>query len=296
MTWNFASVNEVIKGAHSYSYDMPDNVKFHFDKFKKKRDETIVRLNGAYERNWQKEGIDLVHGTAKFTAQQEIEVDLQDGSGKTSFTAKHICVATGGYPLIPDITGAEYGITSDGFFEIEHLPKKIAIVGAGYIAVEMAGMLNAIGVEVHMFIRGDTFLRAFDPMIQQTMTKTYEDAGVIIHKNFGGFLRIERLDLENKPYNGPSPHKRLHITDNEGKVWDFNELLWAIGRVPELADLMIDVPGIKLTSKGHIAVDEFQNTNVEGIYALGDVTGQAELTPGKPLPNFSMERKGIGGS
>jgi glutathione reductase (NADPH) len=293
MTWNFASVNEVIKGAHSYSYDMPENIKFHFDKFKKKRDEAIIRLNGVYERNWQKEGIDLVHGTAKFTAQKEIEVDLLDGSGKTSFTAKHICIATGGYPLIPGIAGAEYGITSDGFFEIEHLPKKIAIVGAGYIAVEMAGMLNAIGVEVHMFIRGNTFLRSFDPMIQQTMTKTYEDAGVTIHKNYGGLLKIERLDLDTKPYHGPSPHKRLRITDNEGKVWEFNELLWAIGRIPQLAELMIDVPGIKLTSTGHIAVDEFQNTNVEGIYALGDVTGQAELTPGKPLSKFITGRTGM---
>lgn len=142
-----------------------------------------------------------------------------------------------------------------------------------------------------MFIRGETFLRSFDPMIQETMTKAYEDAGVIIRKNFKGFKRIERLDKSSttiqdgdaheKRTDGPSPSKQLRIHDNEGQVHDFDELLWAIGRAPEIQDLNLDVPGLELTKTGHIAVDEFQNTNIEGIYALGDVTGQAELTPGK---------------
>lgn len=282
-------MNETLKGAHNYFYEIPD-VKFHFDKFKKRRDESILRLNGVYERNWTREGIDLVHGTARFIGQKEIEVDLQDGSGKSTFTANHILIATGGYPLLPGIVGAEHGITSDGFFDMEYLPQKIAVVGAGYIAVELAGVLNAIGVEVHMFLRGDTFLRTFDPMIQETMTKAYEDAGVIIHKRYPGFKRIERLDrspasvadgeAHEKRADGPSPDKHLRITDNEGQIYDFNELLWAIGRAPETQDLHLDVPGIQLSKTGHIAVDEFQNTNIPGIYALGDVTGQAELTPG----------------
>ncbi|ORY14152.1 glutathione reductase [Clohesyomyces aquaticus] len=290
MTWYFASVNETLKGAVNYFYDVPDNIKFHFDKFKKRRDESILRLNGAYERNWSREGIDLVHGTAKFTAEKEIEVDMQDGSGKASFTAPHILIATGGHPVIPEgIDGAEHGITSDGFFDIEYLPKKMAVVGAGYIAVEMAGMLNAIGVEVHMFLRGETFLRTFDPMVQDTMTKAYGDAGVIIHKGYPGFKKVERLDqvspsvpdanAHERWADGPSPNKQLRITDNQGQTFECNELLWAIGRAPEVAPLALDVPGIQLTGRGHIAVDEFQNTNVGGIYALGDVTGQSELTP-----------------
>lgn len=267
-------------------------MKFHFDKFKRRRDESILRLNGAYERNWTREGIELVHGTATFTGQKEIEVDLQDGSGKAKYTADHILIATGGYPIIPrDVEGAEHGITSDGFFDIDHLPRSIAIVGAGYIAVELAGVLNAIGVEVHMFIRGSTFLRTFDPMIQETMTKAYEDAGVIIHKTYKGFHKVERLDpppplatessTHEKRGFGPSPAKQLRITDKEGQTYEFNELLWAIGRAPEIADLHLEVPGIQLSKTGHIAVGGFQNTNVPGIYALGDVTGQAELTPGK---------------
>jgi glutathione reductase (NADPH) len=90
-----ASVNEVLKGAKNYFYDVPENANFRFDQFKKKRDEVILRLNGAYERNWNREGIELVHGTARFTSEKEIEVDLQDGSGKAAFTAKHILIATG---------------------------------------------------------------------------------------------------------------------------------------------------------------------------------------------------------
>lgn len=121
------------------------------------------------------------------------ETDERYGSGKARYAAKHICIASGGYPIVPkDIPGAEFGITNEGFFDIEILPSKIAIVGAGYIAVEMAGMLNAIGVEVHMFIRGETFLRTFDPMVQDVMTKRYEAVGVKIHRGSKGF-RSESL-------------------------------------------------------------------------------------------------------
>jgi glutathione reductase (NADPH) len=95
MTWYMASVNEVLKGGKNYFYDIPENIKFHFDRFKKKRDESILRLNGAYERNWSREGIDLVHGTARFIGQKEIQVDLQDGSGKANYTAPNILIATG---------------------------------------------------------------------------------------------------------------------------------------------------------------------------------------------------------
>ena len=185
-----------------------------------------------------------------------------------------VCISTGGYPIVPaDIPGASYGITNDGFFALDVLPKKIAVVGAGYIAVEMAGMLNAVGVEVHMFIRGTTFLRTFDPMIQNTMTKRYEDVGVIIHKGYQGFASVESIGVEGG-------EKLLRLTEKNGDVMEFGELLWAVGRAPETASLKLDVAGVNLGSKGHIAVDKFQNTSAEGIYALGDVTGQLELTPG----------------
>jgi glutathione reductase (NADPH) len=274
MTWMFASVNEMLKDGVHYGYKIPKDIPFSFAEFVAKRDARIKVLNKAYETNWAKEGIDLVHGTATFISPKELEVELEDGSGKARFTAPHICIATGSHPIRPKgIKGSEYGITSDEFFSITELPKKVAFVGAGYIAVELAGVMNAIGVETHMFIRGNTFLRNFDPMVQETMTKHYEDAGIIIHKGHKGFKEIVQVS------DGKGSEKVLKLISNDGSEIEVNELLWAIGRGPEIKDLDPEKIGVKLNSKGHIAVDEFQNTSVEGIYALGDVTGQAELTP-----------------
>lgn len=147
-------------------------------------------------------------------------------------------------------------------------------MGAGYIAVEMAGMLNAIGVEVHMFIRGETFLRSFDPMVQETMTERYESVGVKIHTGYKGFEKVERIS------EGKGDEKLLKLHLGGGETMEVNELLWAVGRKPETESLGLEKVGVKIGEKGYIEVDKFQNTNIDGIYALGDVTGQLELTPG----------------
>lgn len=275
MTWNFASMAEALRDSKEYGYATPDKIPFSFSAFKKKRDAHIARLNHAYEVNWSRDGITLIHGTAKFLSPSEIEVDLKDQSGKARYTAKHICITTGGYPIVPEIPGAEFGITNDGCFELEELPKKIAVVGAGYIAVEMAGMLNAVGVEVHMFIRGDVFLRNFDPMVQKTMTERYEAVGVKIHKNYEGIESVERISDEI----GTDKILRLHL--RSGETMEVNELLWAVGRKAETEKLDLVKAGVNVGEKGYIEVDKFQNTSAPGVYALGDVTGQLELTPGK---------------
>ncbi|MCJ1265211.1 Glutathione reductase [Lobaria immixta] len=273
MTWNFASISETLKDGVHYGYDIPKYTPFNFAEFKSKRHANIKNLNNAYERNWKRENIELVRGNATFKSENELEVELQDG-GKANYTAPHILIATGGHPTKPEgIKGAEYGITSDEFFDIEELPKKIAFVGAGYIAVELAGVMNAIGVETHMFIRGERFLRNFDPMIQETLTKRYEDAGVKIHRNHKGFKEVVSLK------DGKGNEKLLKLIGNDGATIEVNELLWAIGRAAETETLNPAKVGVKKTSKGHVEVDSYQNTSVNGIYALGDVTGQAELTP-----------------
>ena len=263
----------MLKDGVNYGYDIPKDITFDYAGFKRKRDDKIKGLNAAYERNWSKEHIDLVQGTATFVNEKEIEVFITGGD-KAVYTAPHILIATGGYPIVPDgIPGAELGITSDGFFDIDDLPKKMAFAGAGYIAVELAGVMNAIGVETHMFIRGNTFLRDFDPMIQETLTQRYIDAGVIIHKNYKGFKEVVRLR------EGKGEEKLLKLIGTDGEEFEVNELLWAIGRAPEIKRLDPAKIGVRQGAKGHIVVDEFQNTNIDGIYALGDVTGQAELTP-----------------
>ena len=130
-----------------------------------------------------------------------------------------------------------------------------------------------MGVDVHMFIRGDTFLRTFDPMIQETMTKRYTDVGITIHKNYPGISKIEKVS------SGAGNDKVLHVWVG-GEKFVFNELLWAVGRVPETESLDLQVAGVKTGERGLITVDGWQNTSAEGVYALGDVTGQMELTPG----------------
>jgi glutathione reductase (NADPH) len=292
ITYNAASVREMLHNGKAYGYDIPSGISFDFAHFKTLRDAAVNRNSKSYETNWAKEGIELVKGVATFTGPKSLSVALSSGTETRTFSAPHILIATGGYPILPsNVEGASHGITSDGFFDIEVLPKKIAVVGAGYIAVEMAGIMNALGVEVHMFIRGKTLLRKFDTMVQDTITKRYEDFGVIIHKE-NGIEKVERLDTPSSELVGtknetrgtpPSPSKRLRVTTKDGQVLDVDEVLWAVGRAPETKDLKAESIGVKFTEKGYVAVDEFQNTSVEGIYALGDVTGQVELTPGNIL-------------
>lgn len=208
-------------------------------------------LNGAYETNWAKEGIELIHGTATFVSEHELEVKPKDGGEIFRVTAPHITIATGSFPSKPaDIKGAEYGITSDEYFLIKHLPKKMIFVGAGYIAVELAGVMNAIGVESHLLIRGNTFLRKFDPMIQETMTKHYEDIGVKVHRNHPGIKEV--IQLNPGAEDGSDPReKKLKVVMNDGSEMEVNEVLWAIGRGPEDRGLGLDKINIERNKKGH---------------------------------------------
>lgn len=200
----------------------------------------------------------------------EAEIVRDDGSKETVRAGK-ILLATGGHPNIPPYPGAELGITSDGFFDLEKQPKRVALVGAGYIAVEMAGMFHHLGSETHLFIRHPTFLRTFDPMIQERIVSEYERQGIVIHKN------SSQSKLEKLP---DGDWKRLHYKDDQGEqTLDVDCLLWAIGRSPEIEDLGLDSAGVKTDEKGYIIADDYQNTNVDGIYSLGDVCGKIELTP-----------------
>lgn len=187
--------------------------------------------------------------------------------------AKKILVAVGGDPTVfPEIPGAEHGVNSDGFFDIAELPKKVALIGAGYIAVEFAGMFNALGVETHLFIRQDTFLRSFDPMVQEAIVAEYERLGVKLHKKSSP-KKVE------KGSNGKLTIHYKDKTEEEGVLKDVDHLIWAIGRTPLTKNIGLEEAGVKLDDKGYIKVDDYQNSSVDNIYALGDVTGQVELTP-----------------
>lgn len=228
------------------------------------------RLNGIYDKNLANDKVEWLHGRAHLLSKNEAEVVLDDGS-KQNIRAKKILLATGGHPNIPkNIPGAEHGITSDGFFDLEKRPNKVALVGAGYIAVEMAGMFHHLGSETHLFIRHDKFLRTFDPMIQDKIMTEYERQGLIIHRN-SSQSKLEKTEKGLK----------LHYSDSTTKegTLDLDTLLWAIGRAPEVEDLGLQKAGVKQNERGQIIADEYQNTNIENIYSLGDVSGKVELTP-----------------
>lgn len=272
LTWHAASVAETLHDARSFGFSVSETKPFDWAYFKGKRDAFIKRLNGIYEKNLGNDKVEYIHGRAHLTGKNEAEVVLDDGS-KQTIKAKKILLATGGHPTIPqNIPGSEYGTDSDGFFDIETLPKKVALVGAGYIAVEFAGIFNALGVETHLFIRQDRFLRTFDPLIQDAIFAEYERVGVHIHKN----------SSQSKVEKDASGKLTLHYKDSttgEGKLSAVDHLIWAIGRSPEVEGLGLEKAGVKQNGKGQIITDEYQNTNVENIYSLGDVVGKIELTP-----------------
>ncbi|UNI19973.1 Glutathione-disulfide reductase [Purpureocillium takamizusanense] len=272
VTFNAAAIAEAIHDSKAYGFSVQQTAPFDWTTFKHKRDAYVKRLNGIYERNLNNDKVEYLHGWGKLVSKNQVEVTLDDGS-KVLVNAKKILVAVGGRPSSPPkIPGAEFGINSDGFFEIEKQPKKVAIVGAGYIAVEFAGMFNALGTETHLIIRHNTFLRHFDPMIQESVTKEYERLGVHLHKN-SNTTKVE------KDANGKLTVTYKDDSGHESSVSDVDELIWAVGRVPETSGIGLEEAGVKLNEKGFVVVDEYQNSSVDNIYALGDVTGQVELTP-----------------
>jgi glutathione reductase (NADPH) len=260
-----------MREAKAYGFSFEETAPFNWALFKSKRDAYVKRLNGIYEKNLANDKVEYIHGRASIKSKNEVEVTLDNGD-KQTIKASKILIAVGGHPAKPtNIPGAELGTDSDGFFEIETQPKKVAIIGAGYIAVEFAGMFHALGTETHLFIRNDTFLRTFDPMVQEKVVAEYERQGIHIHKN----------SSQSKVEDVGNGVKRIHYKDSKGEgTLDIDNVIWAIGRAPETEGLGLEKIGIETDDKGHIKVDKFQNTNVDNVYALGDVCDRGfELTP-----------------
>ncbi|KAM3449898.1 hypothetical protein MY3296_006508 [Beauveria thailandica] len=272
VTFNAAAIAETIHDAKAYGFSIQQSAPFDWNTFKNKRDAYVKRLNGIYERNLGNDKVEYLHGSGRLVSKNQVEVTLDDNS-KVLVNAKKILVAVGGKPTEPpSIPGAELGINSDGFFDIDTQPKKVAIVGAGYIAVEFAGMFNSLGTETHLFIRHDTFLRHFDPMIQETVTKEYERLGVKLHKKTNA-TKIE------KGANGKLSVTYKDNAGNETTLSDVDHLIWAVGRTPETRGIGLEEAGVKINDAGYVEVDEYQNSSVDNIYSLGDATGKVELTP-----------------
>lgn len=239
---------------------------FDWANMKTKRDAYIKRLNGIYERNLGNAKVDHVQGIAKLVAKDKIEVAGQ------VYTGKHVLVAPGGTPTVPDLPGMEHVIDSDGFFKLEQQPKKVAVVGAGYIAVELAGIFNVLKSDTTLFCRFDQVLRKFDPIVRDLVNEEMEKAGV-------NFVRNSRAVRVEKQDNGKLTYV-VTVDGEEQKFTDFDSIVYAIGRSPRTKDLGLEEVGVKLAEGGFIEVDAQENTSVAGVYAIGDATVTGwELTP-----------------
>lgn len=279
--WHAADMREALSNSAEYGFGTEDGKPVHdippfqWRYFTEKREAYVRRLNGIYDRNVAKDGVEYLSGHAELIGNGQVKVTMRNDDGtfqKEShvISADQICIATGGRPTIPsddEIPGASLGIDSDGFFELREQPKRVAVVGAGYIAVELAGVFNTLGTETHLLIRHDKFLRPFDPIISDTLQDYMGKTGLKVHQK----TNIKKVTGTK---GGP-----LTIETDQGETLEVDCLLWAVGRRPNTDNLGLESAGVKTDKKGNIIVDQYQNTNVKGITALGDVAGKALLTP-----------------
>jgi glutathione reductase (NADPH) len=225
------------------------------------RDAYVQRLNGIYAANIERRGITHLRNSARFGDAQTVV------AGDKLLAAPNVVIATGGRPTVPDLPGAELGLTSDGFFELERRPRTIAIIGSGYVAVELAGIFAALGTRVTLAIRYDYVLRSFEAMLAVALMKQMREDG------------IEIVDHAVPAQIRETPdHHELWTAD--GRILGpFDCVLWAIGRKPAVEELDLAKAGVRQYDDGYIIADRYQETSARGIFAIGDVTGQAALTP-----------------
>jgi len=247
---------------HAADYGFDLEVKGHdWAGLKRRRDAYVKRLNGIYENLLDKSGVDYIDGSAGFIDEHTVAV------GDTEYTADRIVIATGGRPGVPDIPGAELGITSDDFFELEERPQRVLVAGSGYISVELAGVFNALGSDVGLLIRKDGVVRSFDEMLGSELMAAMRADGIRVT------TRVIPRALE-KTDDGIVFHAE------DGRTFGpVDCVLWAIGRDPNTTGLQLENTSIVTDNWGFIPVDTYQQTNVEHIFGLGDVTGRPALTP-----------------
>ena len=259
--WFGAGIAHTLEDAAAYGFRIGDT-RFDWAELKASRDAYVRGINDWYHTYLSDSNIDEIVGEARFVDKRTIEVAGQH------YSADHIVIAPGGAPTIPDTEGAEFGISSDGFFALEQLPRRTAVVGSGYIAVELAGMLNALGSDVTMLLRREHLLRTFDATLRENLMEEMLGDGIDILAR----TQVKKVLRE-------SDGSLCIECENGQRLEGFDELIWAIGRYPLTRQLNLEAAGVAVDDRGYIPTDKFQQTNVEAIYAVGDVTGQPQLTP-----------------
>ncbi|BBP44359.1 glutathione-disulfide reductase [Thiosulfativibrio zosterae] len=260
--WFGAHIAEALRDAKDFGFE--HEVKgFDWAKLVKNREQYISNITTWYDGYMKDKNVDVLNGWGSLIDAHTVSVD-----GK-HYTAETIVIAPGGKPLIPnEVDGGELGITSDGFFALTEQPKKVAVIGSGYIAVELAGVLQALGTDTSLLSRKDLVLRGFDDMIRETLTDAMIESG--IHKEY--HFKVKRL------YRAADGTLTVESEDGQ-HLEGYDQVIWAVGRETLTEPLALEKVGLSVNGKGFIEVDEFHKTAVDNIYAIGDVTGQPQLTP-----------------
>jgi glutathione reductase (NADPH) len=260
LMWTAATLGHALEDARGYGFDVA--VHGHdWARLKAARDEYVLRLNGIYAANLEKRKVAWLKGAARFLDAHTLSV------GDEIVTAPHIVIATGGRPTLPDLPGAALGISSDGFFELPARPRKVAVVGSGYIAAELTGIFAALGSRVTVFMRHERLLRSFDVMLSAALAREMAAEGIeLVPHAVPAALATAGDGRELKLANGRA-------------YGGFDCVLWAIGRRPASEQLGLGRAGVALYDDGVVITDKYQCTNVAGVYAIGDVTGREALTP-----------------
>lgn len=260
--FNASTVADTLRKAADFGFS-PVDVKLNWKNLVNKRNAFIEKLRENYAKRLAQNNIRFLHGKGSFVRADTIEVNGE------RYQAEHIIIATGGEPYIPkDLSGAEHTINSDGFFSLTSRPNKVAIIGSGYIGVELAGALHSLGAETHLLIRGERPLSRFDSLLGETLLEIMAQQGIHYHLNH----RAHTISLQKD-------QRKAIKCQNDSTLSDFDTVIVALGRVPRTYDLNLDAIGLQRDKKGLISVDRYQNTNIPGIYAIGDVIDGPALTP-----------------
>lgn len=247
---------------HAADYGFDIDVNGHdWSALKARRDAYVQRLNDIYASNLDKHKVDYIAGVASFKDAHTVVV------GDREIRAERIVIATGGHPIVPDIPGAEYGITSDGFFELERRPNRVLIAGSGYVAAELVGIFRALGSDTQLVVRKDAIVRDFDSMLGTELIEALRMNGTSVET---GVVPARVTDTDDG---------LMLESEDERSFGPVDCILWAVGRAPNTSGLNLDAAGVATDSRGYVPTDKFQQTNVAHIAALGDVTGRAALTP-----------------
>src|SRR3984957_5271387 len=247
--WNAASVALSLQDAHDYGFEVKVG-ESDWAELKAKRDAYVLRLNGIYERNLAAKGVAHVRGAGRFVDAHTVLVNGR------RFSARHVVIATGGKAMLPKIPGAELGISSDGFFELESRPQRVAVVGSGYIACELAASFLELGSHVEQFIRKDRLLTNFDVMLGKSLMREVRAQGMIVQER--------AVPAAGREMSG----KKTLVAEDGREFAGFDCVLWAIGRDANVAGLNLEAAGVGLDDPGFIVTDGFQNTSAAGVYAI----------------------------